>query len=714
MSRRHGSKSMNDRGSSPQTGVQGVLASESLVFGLLLAALAAVVLLAHWPVLSAQALSFDDRDYLVRNPLVRNPGPESVGRFFGELTRPTQRGMYQPLTMTSLMLDWAMGGRPENLRAFHRTNLALHVLNTLMLAVLLRRLSGSAWAAAGAALLFGVHPLNVEPMAWVAERGTLLAGGLAFLAMWLHLVWARDRSRAAWAGCIVVYALALMAKPTALALPAVLLVLDYWPLDRLNARAAIEKIPHIALGAFFAGVVYVSRTTTMPVNWPGLSDPLRVPLIVCHSILFYLRRMVLPFDLAGHYPKPAAIHFSDGPFLAGVVGTAALVALAAVLLRRTRAVLAGLAIYTLLLLPTMQIIGFSLTLVSEKYACLAFVGPLTVLAGGLAAIARLPPAPRTNLARRASIVAVVLAAIACGWITRTNLARWRDTPTLYASMLERVPEAITPRFNLGVHYQELGELQKAIPHFRKALELQPANAEVLSALGGALVNLDRPEEAAAHLRKAVRLDPGLADARYNLGTALVELGLYDQAEPHLAEAIKLAPGRADAYGNLGNAFNGLGRLPEAEAAFTRALDLDPGLVPVRFNLARLLARRGDLAGTARQLEAIVRLQPDSVEGLCRLAWLRAASYEDAVRNPPEAVRLAERAASVTGQSDPGVLDVLAVAYAAAGRFDEAVATAQKALRLIDGHSPSGLDETIRNRLELFRAGVAYREQAERP
>jgi hypothetical protein len=232
----------------------------------------AVVLAAHWPALSSQAITFDDGQYLVDNRLVQDPSWRSVRRFFTEVLRPSSvKGYYQPLTMTSLMVDYALGGRPTDLTPFHRTNLALHALTTILSIVLLWQLFGNAWVAAALGLLFGVHPLTIEPVAWVGERKTLLAAGFSLLCLVCYVAWTRRRGRALGGLVLLTYGLALLAKPTSTLLPGVLLLLDAWPLRRLGWRAVGEKVPLLLLGAAAASVTYLSQRNTAGVLTPGES-----------------------------------------------------------------------------------------------------------------------------------------------------------------------------------------------------------------------------------------------------------------------------------------------------------------------------------------------------------------------------------------------------------------------------------------------------------
>ncbi|MGB9625924.1 MAG: hypothetical protein ACPMAQ_13800, partial [Phycisphaerae bacterium] len=257
------------------------------------------VVAVHWPALSAQALSFDDSAYLVENDLVRHPGWASARRFLTEVRAPsTVPGYYQPLAMISLMLDYAMGGRPEYLRPFHRTSLALHAANTALIVVLLYGLIGAmgrygktgnqgdahtrgkrgvglgepscrALVAGGIGLLFGLHPLTVEPIPWVGERKTLLA---AFFSLWslvLYVRYARAGGRPWYVASLTAYLLALMSKPTSTPLPAAMLLLDFWPLGRLGWRAVIEKVPFLLVGGVSAVITYISQAGTASVVLPG-------------------------------------------------------------------------------------------------------------------------------------------------------------------------------------------------------------------------------------------------------------------------------------------------------------------------------------------------------------------------------------------------------------------------------------------------------------
>ena len=232
-------------------------------FVILLVVVSIIVVAAHWPCVSAKALMLDDDQYLVENRLVQNPGWTSAKRFLTEVLHPsTVRGYYQPLAMISLMLDVSMGGDVDNLRPFRLTSLSLHVANSLLLVVFLYLLFGQIAPAAMVGVLYGVHPVAIESVAWISERKTLLA---AFFALWCLIFYVLYVRRQKWRYgiiCPAMYVLSLLSKPAVAAMPVLLLLLDFWPFRRLGRRAILEKLPLFVIGAVFSIIKFISKIGT--------------------------------------------------------------------------------------------------------------------------------------------------------------------------------------------------------------------------------------------------------------------------------------------------------------------------------------------------------------------------------------------------------------------------------------------------------------------
>ncbi len=783
-----------------------------LLLGLMLV-VGALTAAVHWPALSAQALSLDDQQFLTDNRLVRNPSWASASRFFAEVLQPsTVRGYYLPLSMISLMLDYAMGGRPDDLRAFHRTSLALHVLNTVLIVALLYSLFGHPVPAALVGLLFGVHPLTVEPVAWVGERKTLLAAFFTLGCLLAYVRYARRGSPRWFAAALLAYVFGLLSKPTAGPLPLVLLILDYWPLRRLALRTVVEKGPFLAVGVVFAVVTFVSHSRTAGILAPSAAAPWQLPLVICHLLVFYLGKIVWPTNLTSVYPLPEPLSPTNPVILAGLLGTGVLVAVLLFSLRRTRAPLTGGLLFFVAILPTLGVIQYSWVTASDKYVYVPALGVLMILAWGLSRMWNTGASSRM-LPKLGLVVLVLCLFLAEGRATRRYLVSWRNTLSLAQHMVQLAPEAPGAHNHLGNALGAQGRLDEAIAHFRRALQLLPGypeasynlgvalrlrgwldeavdyltyavqtnpnDAHTHYHLGLALQGQGRLGEAIAQFQHALRLDPDDALAHYSLGQTLQTQGQFDEAIDHFDQALRLNPHYVDAHSNLGALLVGRGRLEEALRHFRLALEIAPDHTDALCNLGSVLASQGKLDEAIRHLrralsvqpehaeahynlglalqrqgkleEAIshyhqalqskpdyaeayhglgvaltlagefeeatihfreaVRLKPEWLPPLNALAWILATHPDPDVRREDEAVRLAERACTLTRYQDAGVLDTLAAAYAAAGRFDRAVTTAEKALALASLGGADGLARTIGGRLELYRQGEPYREPA---
>jgi tetratricopeptide (TPR) repeat protein len=690
------------------------LTSETALLTGFLLAVCFVVLLVHWPVLSARALSFDDDQYLTQNRLVQNPSWGSAWRFLSEVQKPsTVEGYYQPLTMISLMLDCALGGRADYLKPFHRTSLALHMVNTALMAALLYLLFGRAWVAAVLGLLFGFHPMTVEPIPWVGERKTLLA---AFFALWciVFYVWyARKKDRRVYVGCVLLYCLGLLSKPTSIPVPMVMILMDYWPLRRLSRRTVLEKVPLFVLGGVFAVITYISQTGTAThyLGLPADTNPWRVPLVICHNIIFYLYKIVWPANLSSHYAYPAPLTLSHPMILMGVIGTCILVPLLLISLRWTRAVLIGWLIFFVAILPTMQIVRFSIVIASDKFVYLPSVGLLMILASLLLWL--FGTGERAKVAvKRTTVAAIVLVLAAAEAVaTRQCLIHWRDTVSLYEHMLTLTPGALPVHYNLGNTLLMRGKLDEAIPHFREVLRVNPDDVTMHNNLGLALLRKNKPGEAMGHFQKVLDLEPNDLDVLTNLGTALLAKGKLDEAVVRYRRVLEFDPDSFEANQGVAVVLQAQGKLDQAIYYFRRALASgDSPMLHCR--MASALLAQGKAEEAISHYRQALRLSPDYVKALYVMARILATHPNQALRDTRQAIELAKRAAELTGYKNPAILDTLGAAYAASGQFERAVATAEAALALASASKADELAEQIRERLELYRQEKAYREHGQ--
>lgn len=278
----------------------------------------------------------------------------------------------------------------------------------------------------------------------------------------------------------------------------------------------------------------------------------------------------------------------------------------------------------------------------------------------------------------------------------------------YADALRLDPNFPLAHANMGVALAGQGKIEQAIIHYEKALQANPNCPEVNNNLAEALARQGKINLAVKHYEKAIQLNPSYAEAHYNLGNVMLEQGKINQAVNRYKEALRIRPDYAKAHGNLAVAMASQGRFEEAVEEFRRALQLNPEFAEAHDNLGLTLSQQGKIAQAVVHYYEAIRLQPNWHQTLTRLAGILATSGNPAVRDPAQAIRLAERACQLTGYNQPEPLDTLAAACAAAGRFPEAVANAEKALELALDLKQEKLASAIRSRLKLYRAGQTYR------
>ncbi len=670
--------------------------------------LALAVVVAHAPVLRANAIALDDPLFLVQNRLVLHPSFESARRFFAEVLEPsTVSAYYLPLSMTSLMLDVAAGGSPTHLATFHATSLALHVAATLLLFLVLRRLCGSAVPAALAALLFGVHPLMVEPIASAGERKTVLATALAFASVWAHVRFAQDRARGWRAASLVLFVLALLAKPSALALPLVLLVLDAWPLRRLSRDALLEKWPYLALAVTSAAITVLAVQRTWEFGDPPPLDAPLLALKACWLLGFYAGKVVWPVELSTVYASPAPFTLANPAVLAGVAGGVALSLAAWLARRRAPALLAGWSAFVLLLAPTFGILRFSAVIAYDRYVQLPAFGLALALAAALAAAWRAPGAPRPA-ARAALVLAMLGLALAESAGTRATLAHWRDSLTLWRHAVHVSPRVPDSHNGLGATYSELHESDAAIAEFERAIAVEPGYVDAHQNLGRELLLTGRVKAALPELGYAVTHSPRSPAAALELGLGFEAVGRLGDAEAQFRRALALRPDDIRALSPLGTVLVLEGRTDEGLAILRQALARSPNDARADFTLAAALAQAsGPSVEVVRLLNDALARDPRFLPALNELAWLRATAADPAWRDTAEALRLSERALAVATRPDANALDTRAAALAAAGRFDEAVATAERAVSLARAANDDSLATSASRRLAGYRRGQAF-------
>jgi tetratricopeptide (TPR) repeat protein len=701
-------------------------------------ALTAAVWLIFAQTLRHGFVNIDDGIYVFRNRrITAGLTREGIGWFFNH----TYCDYWAPLLAISHMADCQLYGLWPG--GHHLTNIILFNATVLLLFAFLRQLTGALWRSAFVAAAWAVHPLRAESVAWITERKDMLSGLFFVLTLAAYVRYARKpRSWARYLAVAVFFALGLMCKPSVVTLPFVLLLLDYWPLGRLEARAdwrplLVEKIPLFVLSAALCtATIFTGSQTLMSLQQAPLATRLGNAVL---SGAIYLGQTFYPARLAAFYPYPEHSAHSAPPAsivlallpLAGVTA-------AAVAWRRTHPwVLVGWFWYLGMLVPMIGIVQAGEQAHADRITYLPQIGLLLAITWTVWHWSAALPYRRLWLG---SAAAAILAALLVD--ARVQASYWRNSETLWRHALACTPDNNFARNNLGVALVERGQRDEAARYFEAVIETQPGHVQAQYNLANLLRQEGRTEEAIGHYRQALAVEPGHFDALNNLGIALAAAGHTREAAGAYRRALVLRPDSAEVHGNLGhlllgegqvaeaiaqfekavesepdhaNGYDGLGgalmlanRPAEAAISYQKALRLRPDDEVARSGLGSALFLQGQVVEAVANWRKALTLQPVKTSTLNNLAWVLATGPGQ-VRDGAEAVRLAQLALGLGGGSNPVILRTLAAAYAEAGRFPEAREAAGAALELANAQSNRILAAKIEQERAQYEDGVPFHD-----
>ena len=696
-------------------------------------AICLLLALAVWAVfgqtLHHEFVNFDDDVYVYANPAIT--GGLSLHGIVRAFTHNNGPSEWLPLTAISRMLDWQLYG--ANAGGHHLTNVLLHAATSILLFLVLRNMTGALWRSAFVAAVFAIHPLRVESVAWVTERKDVLSGLFFMLTLLCYAkavtggplsqrfsaagkgpvtstAAARSpvvsrvpchRSRFYWLA-LLLFSLGLLSKGTLVTLPFVLLLLDYWPLQRMSRGApfsgldvrrighlVLEKIPFLLLSAAAGVATVLSQTEAISIAH-GLTFPGRVGnALVAYAV--YLGQMLYPAGLAALYPRPA------NGWSVWQVGLSVLV-----LLGISAGVMAGWRKYPYLPVGWLWYLGMLVPVIgfvqvgeqarADRYTYLPQIGLYILVAWG---VAELCGAWRWRRAVLGSAAVAMLAGLLAAAYVQTGY--WKDSITLWTHTLACASESDLAHNDLGLALADQGKLTEAIQQYERALQLNPDYIEAENNLGLALATQGKLAEAIQHYERALQVKPDDIAAHYNLGNALAAQGKPAEAIQQYEQAIQLNPDYIEAQNNLGLALAAQGKLDEAIRHFERVLQLNPDDVTAHCNLGNALAAQGKLDEAIQHCERALQLKPDNVAAHCTLGNALVAQGKLA-----EAIQHFERALQLKPDNLAAQYN-LGIALAAQGKLEEATPHFQQALALATAQGNTALAESICARLQSYQA-----------
>ena len=734
----------------------------------------------YWQVHGFDFVNYDDPDYVSQNSMVKHGLTlQGIGWAFTHF----YAANWHPLTWISHMLDCQIFGVKPG--GPHVVNVLFHTANAILLFLLLRRMTNAQWPSAVIAAIFALHPLHVESVAWISERKDVLSTFFGFLSLIAYVRYvdhtkaADPKAKASFAWALVLFALSLMSKPMLVTLPCLMLLLDIWPLQRIENNGwrtffnrqfgalVKEKWPWFALvvllsiTTLFAQSIAAATSKAFPVQWRIFNS--------IDSYFWYFEKTFWPTKLAFFYPLMHAIPVKT--FIVALITLVAITIAAIATMKRRPYFFVGWAWFLGTLVPVIGLVQVGSQATADRYSYISMVGLLIAFITGAQLLLS-----RSRIRMIAGGIAATILLAVLATATFLQVRYWKNTFTLCSHALNVTHDNVTALNNLGVYfydngrdddaekmyrvaleigpnadvhenlghvlarkgdtnaalfeYQEAvrcdpnnattqnrlaetfvrrGRNEDALPHFSEAARLQPANAQYQNDLAVTLVALGKRQEALPFYARATQLQPGNAQYQNNFATALLRAGEMKAAEEHYRLAIQDDPQFADPYSNLGALLFARQQFNEAASIYSEAVRLSPTNAGIHFNagLVNLKAHRMDEAKT--QFNEASRLRPDWAEPLVAEAWALATSNDAQERNGPEAVKLAEKAADLTAHQQPAILNTLAAAYAEAGRFDDALATANQAMQLAKQSNRTNLFPRLERAITLYQSRTPWRE-----
>ena len=709
-----------------------IVNSQNLIISSILIML---VFLAFEPIRSNDFIDYDDIDYLTENPFVQSgiTIPSIKWAFTSG-----HASNWHPLTWLSHMLDITLFGM--NPVWHHLHNVLLHTANTVLLFLLLKNMSGAIWRSAFTAMLFGLHPLRAESVAWAAERKDVLCMFFILLTIATYLYYVRQQGISRYLLVIFCFALSLMAKPMAVTLPLLFLLLDIWPLKRLNASRwkflIAEKIPLLTLTLISCFITFIVQKSGGSV-WAMEDLPFLTRLSnAVISYAAYLGKFFWPLQLAVLYPYP------DNPApLKVAVSCILLIMITFLSIRLSRKypfLITGWLWYLIALVPVIGLVQVGVQAMADRYTYLPSIGICIMVVWSVASLTEKWKYQKIILSGLGGLLALFMLIL-----MQIQLYYWKDSVTLYKhalavtndnyvilynlgntlarqeqteeakhcfyKALEIEPDSVKTHNDLAVLLIKDKQYDEAIQHFHKALSVNPEDAETHNNLGALFITQQQYALAKEHLVRALKANPNLADAHINLAQALEAQKQYDEALKQWQAAIRLNPDNIEAYNKIAFILTRQSKYNEAVQFLFKAAELSPDNAGVYFNLALLFQIQNKEKAAIAAYSQGLKVQPNNPKGLNGLAWILTTTSGPDLRNPTQAVSLAQTACQLSAGKNPEYLKTLAAAYAAASQFDEAVQTAQTAINSANTLGLKSKAEEITRHLHLYRNHQALKD-----
>jgi protein O-mannosyl-transferase len=588
--------------------------------------LTAATLLAFWQVNHCDFINYDDGVYVTENRYIQNG--LSIEGIRWALTA-THAANWHPLTWISHMLDVQLFGL--NPQGHHLTNLFFHIANTLLLFLVLNRMTQAPWQSAFVAALFAIHPLHVESVAWVAERKDVLSTFFWMLTMGAYLYYVERPVALRYLSVVVFLALGLMTKPMLVTLPFVLLLLDFWPLKRFEQRTVApeteqpagqnyhrasirpllwEKIPFFALAFLSSIVAYITQQQGGAVI---SSESLPLSLRAANafvSYIFYIDKMILPADLALLYPHPGVwpIWLAAGAALPVIAATFAVIMKA----KKFPYLAVGWLWYVGTLVPVIGLVQVGSHARADRYTYVPLIGLFIVVAWGIPELMK-----GWRYRKEALVASSALTLISLFAATWTQVGYWRNNLSLFDHTLEVTKQNHIIHASRGATYERLGNYTRAIEDYDRAIEINPKFSLAYYNRAIAYGKLGEHTRAIDDFNRAIRINPKYTLAYYNRGIAYSKLGDHTLAIENFDTVIEIDPKHVTAFYNRGLAYGNLDEHTLATEDFCRTIEIDPKFIMAYYNRGIAFGKLGRYEQGYADLKTAARLGSEDAKNFLK-------------------------------------------------------------------------------------------------
>ena len=607
-------------------------------------------------------VDWDDQEYVANNPLIKNLSLPAIRELF---TR-TYQATYDPLVFLSFAIEYSLFRL--NPFYYHLNNTILHCINSVLVFFLVLLLSKNLLVSLLSGVLFGVHPLHVESVAWVTERKDVLSAVFFLSAFIGYIFYCRRRTIARYCGILLLFLLSLLSKPAGITLPIMLIAYDVLLLNRRGMPVLRDKIPFILISLIFGGITLYVQQTGGGVDIEVSYSLAEKVFIVYYSYFFYILKTLFPVTLSALYPYPKIIAFLSPLSCLSCICVA--LCAAAVFYFRTCRVMTFYALFFFItLMPGLKVIPFGNSIVADRFAYIPSLGLLALLATGIVALCN----QKARWKLTAGVCCSIIITACFALLTYERCSVWKDSMALWTDTVSKSPESELARYGLATAHWRAGNLDKAIAEFRTTLTLAPTYVDAYVSLGNALRLAGKRVEAKELLTKALAFKAKKTRAYLGLAELCRAEGLLDEALAYYQKAAQDDPLLPEAQVGMGHLYRRKGMRDKAQEAYARALTLNPDSSSLHTELGLFYRDQGESEQAIKQYQMALALDEHNAEAYNNLGWLyqQQGALDLAIENYERAVA-----------SNPSLLtayDNMVQAYLKQNNTHQAVATYKQCL-----------------------------------